>query len=118
MKQFVCENCDKILGEHVINREIEHELPSGDSVDVTAWNRSSVWHIEVKSRISNDSDIRRGLYQCVKYEAVGRAVESVERRRPRKTKALLVVERDLPDQLVKLARDLKVDFRVVSDRRV
>lgn len=118
MKQFVCENCDEILGEHVSDRRVEHELPSGDSVDVTAWNRSSVWHIEVKSRISNDSDIRRGIYQCVKYEAVGRAVESVKRRRPRKIKALLVVERDLPDQLVKLARVLKVDFRVVSHRGV
>ena len=50
--------------------EEEHSLPSGDLVDVFFKFRKEHVGVEVKSHISNTADIVRGLYQCVKYQAV------------------------------------------------
>ena len=116
LKQYVFDNCKKIFGVDFTTREIEYELPSGDRVDVTAASHLAVWHIEVKSRISRHNDIRRGIYQCVKYKAVADAVERVEGR-VREVRSLLVVGKELPDsELAELARTLKIRVLVVDDR--
>lgn len=49
---------------------VEHPLPSGDSLDVYLTDRRSHYAIEVKSAISDHADIVRGMFQCVKYQAV------------------------------------------------
>lgn len=95
------------MGCQVDDREIEYPLLSGDKVDVTAWNTKEVWHIEVKSCTSADPDIVRGLYQCVKYGAVGKAMEKAEDSN-RKVKSLLVVESKLSKQVRDLADELDI----------
>lgn len=50
--------------------ETEKGLPSGDSIDVFFENKKHWVGVEVKSEISDELDILRGLYQCVKYQAV------------------------------------------------
>lgn len=57
--------------------ENEKCLPSGDSVDVSFENKKHWVGVEVKSEISQEFDILRGLYQCVKYQAVMESYLSV-----------------------------------------
>ena len=58
--------------------ETEVVLPSGDKVDVLFRSARSCIAVEVKSRISNEADLKRGLFQCVKYRAILRACRSLE----------------------------------------
>lgn len=48
-------------------------LLSGDEVDVMFRSRGKFYTVEVKSKRSNEADLFRGLYQCVKYRAVKQA---------------------------------------------
>lgn len=107
LKEYVCNIAEKVCRAKVARREVEYPLPSGDKVDVTAWNARTIWHIEVKSRTSRDPDLERGLYQCVKYGAVGKAMEKVEDSN-RKVKSLLVVESKLSKQVRDLADELDI----------
>ena len=60
-----------------LKAETEKGLPSGDSIDVSFENNGHWIGVEVKSAISDDLDILRGLYQCVKYQAVMESYLSV-----------------------------------------
>lgn len=93
---------------------IEEPLPSGDRVDVCFRNGDSIIAVEVKSRISNDADLSRGIYQCVKYRAVCIAWQRALLQVP-DAHAVLVIQRVLPSQLAELAERLSVDVRVVPE---
>lgn len=86
----------------------EYSLPSGDSLDVS-FNGKTVWvAAEVKSALSAEADIARGLFQCVKYRAVMEAVLLSEAR-PQNARALLVLESSFPQTLVPLRNILGVE---------
>lgn len=88
---------------------MEYPLPSGDKMDVTAWNATNIWHIEVKSCTSRDPDLERGIYQAIKYEAVGKAKGRAEKKNPaQRVVSLLVAEAELSPELRKLAKELHV----------
>lgn len=55
--------------------ETEVDLDSGDRVDVVYKLENRIAVLEVKSRISNEIDLRRGVFQCVKYRAVRQAMD-------------------------------------------
>lgn len=55
--------------------EIEYPLPSGDLVDVMFSDGINFIPVEVKSWRSSYDDMRRGIYQCVKYREVSKAKE-------------------------------------------
>ena len=82
----------------------EFLLPSADRIDVLLETPAFRIGIEVKSRDSNDADLARGIYQCVKYRAVLEAISSPEV----KVVVCLVTERTLPPQLNDEARRLKI----------
>lgn len=107
LKEYVYKVAEKVCGAKVKERQMEYPLPSGDKVDVTAWNATRIWHIEVKSHISKDPDVKRGTYQCVKYAAVGKAVEKAEKS-GRRVKSLLVVESKPSENVSALAKELDV----------
>jgi hypothetical protein len=86
----------------------EHILPSGDKLDVSFFTKTGWIAVEVKSEISNEADIARGLYQCVKYVAVMRAVEASENREIG-AQALLAIAGSLPERLVSLKNMLGVN---------
>lgn len=71
LKKFIYDN-PAYCGIHdCVEKDMEHILLSGDRLDV--WFRladGSEIAVEVKSKISSDADILRGLYQCVKYKAI------------------------------------------------
>ena len=121
LKECVHKDCHKILRAvrgrrvKVTDRQMEYDLPSGDRVDVSAWDQESVcWHIEVKSKISSAADLERGLYQCVKYKAVAEAMERVARTK-RSVESLLVIEDDLLSPTLRdLAERLGVPVHPIS----
>lgn len=86
----------------------ERPLPSGDSLDVS-FERADAWvAAEVKSRISGEADMLRGLFQCIKYRAVMEAV-LVAAGRPRAARAVLVLETVLPPSLHAVRNALAVE---------
>ncbi len=64
--------------------------------------------VEVKSSISDDADIVRGLFQCVKYSAVLNAM-AVAEQRDILARSVLVLEHRLPSELVPLKHMLGIE---------
>ena len=91
----------------------EVELLSGDRVDVVSIMKGRTVAIEVKSKDSDWNDLRRGVYQCVKYRAVMKAQDI---RRNANVESWLVTETPLPDELKNLARRLGVRTKAISSR--
>lgn len=88
--------------------ETEHSLPSGDSLDVFFVHRKEHVGIEVKSHISDVADIARGLYQCVKYQAVLEARQAAYGH-PQNVRTILVLGCELPAELLALKNILGVE---------
>ena len=63
----------------MITAKNEYILPSGDKLDVyfelKNGNRIAV---EIKPSISNEADITRGIFQCVKYNSIMDALRKIE----------------------------------------
>jgi len=85
----------------------EYQLPSGDVVDVFFEHRSAQYGVEVKSRISDEGDIARGLFQCVKYEAVLEAWRGFEKQ-DFDIQIILAMESAFPESLVPLKNALQI----------
>lgn len=108
LKENVAQNPDK-YGFTFSQGETEHPLLSGDSLDVFFEGRKKVVGVEVKSRISGKEDIQRGLFQCVKYQAV---LEAEQRALGtyKDVSTFLVLEENLPPDLVSVASVLGVQI--------
>ena len=118
LKEWVRKNPQKIdLPKSFGKGHAEFELESADTVDVVFTDDGA--HddgaqfavVEVKSCRSADDDLKRGIYQCVKYRAVKKAQEQPVNTSVR---AILVTERDLPPKLKERARLLGVKTKKVS----
>ena len=81
--------------------ETEFVLDSADRVDVVYRGPSSTVAIEVKSCDSDLADLRRGVFQCIKYRAV---MEAMDIRADPNIIALLVTQTSLPGDLQDLLR--------------
>jgi hypothetical protein len=91
----------------------EVPLLSGDEVDVLFEGEGIPLVVEVKARNAPDSDLWRGLFQCVKYRAVLQAMQLARGYHPN-AQALLVVEGGLPSELVRLAKRLQIRWMTVK----
>jgi hypothetical protein len=76
-------------------------LDSADRVDALFNLKDQVIAIEVKSRDSNLIDLRRGVYQCIKYRAV---LDAMDIRKAGSVRAMLVTETELPGEIEALLR--------------
>jgi hypothetical protein len=91
----------------------ELKLLSGDCVDVSIATEKALYLFEVKSILSSDDDIKRGIYQCLKYRVVLAA--QLERRPDDGTiVASLVVEKQPPTDLRGLAKRVGVRIHVLQ----
>ena len=89
----------------------EDRLPSGDSLDVSFRTRKLWLAVEVKSALSDNADIMRGIFfQCVKYRAVLDAV-LLAKSQPQNSRPVLVLESPLPPSLISLCNLLAVEVR-------
>ena len=86
----------------------EFSLASGDVADVHFEGKKDWIVVEVKSTISNEADITRGLFQCVKYKAVLEAMQ-LALGLPQNARAILALESNLPVKLVALKNILGIE---------
>jgi hypothetical protein len=109
LKEFVAKNPSAIgLPRSLSPGQTEQRLPSGDCLDVSFRSRKSWIAIEIKSRISDQADLVRGIFQCVKYQAILDAVLLSESK-ALDARVLLVIEDKLPASLQPLCNLLGVD---------
>jgi len=109
LKEFVANNPTVIgLPAGCPKGVTEFSLPSGDSVDVKFIWRNELIAVEVKSAISDISDINRGLYQCVKYQAVSEAMLGIQGK-PKNVRTLLVLESSFPKELISTKNMLGIE---------
>lgn len=108
LKEYIQEHPDKvgIIGEIKFS-DIEHTVLSQDRIDVLIATKNTSYAIEVKSEISNDDDIVRGVFQAVKYKAVLEAQSKINGDTT-DVKSILVLSRDLPELAAKMAKILDV----------
>ncbi|ATG38556.1 hypothetical protein [Phaeobacter piscinae] len=109
LKEWACNNPSAIGLPQGFKGKVENDLLSGDRVDVLFTRGEEFAVVEVKSCLSSDDDLRRGIYQCVKYREVVRAT-----RLPVEVdvRAILLSERKLPAELAVRAKLLRVKSRV------
>jgi hypothetical protein len=109
LKDFVARNPISIgLSLTTPHGLTEKRLPSGDSLDVSFTTKSAWIAAEVKSSVSSVPDITRGLFQCVKYQAVMEAV-LLAQSQTKDVRALLVLESKFPASLLPLKNLLGVE---------
>ncbi len=113
LKTYVCAHPELIDFRHPCQATVERRLPSGDALDVSFESRRHWTAVEVKSAVSAEGDLERGLFQCVKYKAVMAAECAVQGKR-KDVDALLVVEGKLSPDLLALANTLGIQFAEVS----
>jgi hypothetical protein len=99
------EDCDTV--------EEEKLLKSRDEIDVWCMVPSEQLAIEVKSVRSNDSDIERGIFQCVKYRSVLEAEAKCDDKYP-KVRTRLVSERPLSPECRRQAKSLGIEVQVIK----
>ena len=93
---------------------MEYTLLSGDRLDVYFQLKDGTQvAVEVKSEISDDADILRGIYQCVKYDAVLKAERCVHCGKGDNypVKVILVLEREMPMEKISVASLLNVCYK-------
>ena len=89
--------------------ENELVLQSGDRLDVFFSNGRTDLAVEVKASNASDSELVRGVFQCVKYREVLRATQLAEARFPN-AQAVLVSTRKIDSTTAKLLKLLQVRF--------
>lgn len=87
--------------------QVEYCLPSGDSIDVLFEHKQEWFAIEVKPSTSPIADLVRGLFQCVKYQALMEAVQASQKRK-QNAQTFLVLAGTLPEALVPLKNILGI----------
>ena len=114
-KIYIAENPEDLNINDVIIAENEYILLSGDRLDVYFKLKDGTRiAIEVKSKISSDADILRGIYQCVKYKKILNT-ENFVHGDPSPTRAILVIEGKLSNSNYNVKELLGVE--VIEDFR-
>ena len=90
---------------------VEYPLPSGDFLDVLFKDGDKWTAVEVKSCRSDDNDLKRGIYQCVKYHAVLEAMKKAEKC-PQNLEVFLLSEKPLPKSLKPLHEELEIKIKL------
>jgi hypothetical protein len=109
LKKWVADNPAELGLGGAMKPEPEWPLLSGDRIDVLFSDGTSFVAVEVKSIRSSPDDLRRGIYQCVKYRAV---IEAQEHPVTTPVRAILVSEERLSRDLQARARLLGVGLKV------
>jgi hypothetical protein len=115
LKQYLARHYDVLGLKGPFTATPEVPLMSGDQADLIldhVLGKRRVC-VEVKSRISPDGDLIRGIFQCVKYQVVLQAQEKYEsavspERHDRAIDVILATERELPEPLRMLSELLHV----------
>lgn len=108
LKKRISENPDLVgLKAQDPEGQLEFGLPSGDRVDIVFCQRHRIHAIEVKPAKAAIGDVARGLFQCVKYRSVFRALLAWKNDR-RQLSVGLALGGQLPERLVPLQNALNI----------
>ena len=110
LKEYIYNHPESIGIKGVKFSETEHDLLSGDRLDVFFDCKSIHYAIEVKPKTSPEGDIIRGVYQCVKYKAVMDAMRVIDNSNY-ENETLLVLGGEMPDSARQMANDLNVKYK-------
>ena len=118
LKDLVLKNIDEIatLKKFRFTRKDgskEYLLPSADRIDLLFKNSRGVVGVEVKSIRSDDADLYRGIYQCIKYKYLIQA-ELLEDGKYPQAECILITQRPLPPELKELASRFNVKTYVLK----
>lgn len=109
LKEFVSKNPAAVgLSAYTDDGKTEFQISSGDSIDVYFQNKKDWVGVEVKSLISNEADLTRGLFQCVKYKAVMEAMQ-LSLGIQQNANSILALEGKFPSELVPLKNILGIE---------
>jgi hypothetical protein len=110
LKLFVAKHPESVgLPASIAPGDTEEPLPSGDVLDVFFRQGQDSIAVEVKSSLSSESDIVRGMFQCVKYRAVLEAQQAADGL-PQSARAILVLQAKLPSKFQALKNILGVEL--------
>lgn len=110
LREYIFEHPERINSYNIVFKETEYILPSGDRLDVyfEFEDRKHV-AIEVKPSTSPEPDIIRGIFQCVKYQAVMEALKRIECQ-DYGIEVILLVAKNLSFQEKTLAEELGISY--------
>ncbi len=111
LKEAIHRNPGKLDIVEVFRRnekKMERALPSQDTMDVSLMNDRDWIGIEVKGRSANETEVIRGLFQCIKYEALMFA-ELKSRQLDLRVRTILALGGEFPDNLIGLRNTLGVE---------
>ena len=108
LKNYIAQN-PSIVGMKKTGKT-EFSLPSGDKLDVSFDEKNHWLAVEVKPSTSDKADLVRGIFQCIKYQAVMEAVLISENKAPN-VETLLILGGEMPADLISLANTLGVSFK-------
>ena len=108
LKDFILHNPERIgISDDITFCAAEFITLSQDRIDVLFKTKTTTYAVEVKSDISDDDDIVRGIFQAVKYQAVLEAQGKVNGD-TNDIKSILVIGRTLPPMALTMAKILDV----------
>lgn len=110
LKIYVKENPHVIGLPRNLKGETEFPFISADRIDVLFKSRSTWIGVEVKGVRSDDADIMRGIFQCVKYKALIEAAQRYEQVEI-DSRVILVLGAKLPDVLRRIVGLLKIELK-------
>lgn len=114
LKEFILNNPQEIGLKNVVECATEYLLPSGDKLDVYfKLDDGSEVVVEVKSAISDDADITRGIFQTVKYKAVLEAMQCIKGPKTN-ISVILATGRLLSDIHTRLISTLSVKHKLIT----
>lgn len=109
LKEYIHNHPESIGIKGINFSETEHDLLSGDSLDVFFDCKSIHYAIEVKPKTSPVGDVIRGVFQCVKYKAVMDAMRVADNGNY-ENETLLVLGGEMPDSARQIANDLNIQY--------
>ena len=112
LKEYVANNPGLLDIPDGAKCDIEFEFGSKDQIDVLFRTEREWVGVEVKSQVSHEDDIRRGLFQCVKYEALMKAELQV-RGKDATVRVFLVLEQEFPSKWQKDKDALGITVKVL-----
>lgn len=113
LKEYIYNHPNAVGLKDVVRAKIEQLLPSGDKLDVYfELANGTVVAVEVKSSISDDADITRGIFQCVKYKAILEALKMIDPK-VHEIKVIYITARELSNVHHQLVSTLSVNHQYI-----
>lgn len=98
----------QLIGLDLKEGIMEYRLPSLDCIDILFEDKSQLIGVEVKSVISSEADILRGIFQCIKYKHLIESEQIIKNRLP-DSRTILVLQGKFPSSLLAIKNMLGIE---------